>query len=392
MGSLALAIKNRWCTSAERYRERAKIWKEIPRSSLVILMFFIFLLFGTVGLLGTITDFHRIPVWLLATVVLFTGVFAIGYAYVSVRIHWKWIFAIMPFQFLMNWWVNYELRLQPNLGANISAELVTRLTWTTIIAIVFLVASYTLALVFMGKEGKRYFRVHAEVQLAAEIHRALVPPLELRAGEFEIYGISLPSGEVGGDLVDAVVRDGNWIAYVADVSGHGVSSGVLMAMLKSATRMGLRKANTSATNMLNDVNDVFYTLKAPNAFATFASVSCTERGLEVIVAGHLPILHCDGKQVTELDTPGLPLGILPAADFRAAEVELKTGELLAIVTDGLTEVFAKNGDELGVDYVKRTMVGECGRPLPQIATSLMRQAREYGPRSDDQSLLLVRRM
>jgi sigma-B regulation protein RsbU (phosphoserine phosphatase) len=176
------------------------------------------------------------------------------------------------------------------------------------------------------------------------------------------------------------------------VSGHGVSSGVLMAMLKSATRMSLRQ-NSIATKMLSEVNQVFYSLKAPNAFATFAAISCTEQsGLEVLVAGHLPVLHCDGRELTELDTPGLPVGILPDADFRAVTVELSGGDVLAIVTDGLTEVFNSADTELGVAYIKATLLRECDRPLEQIANSLLAQAEQWGPRSDDQSLLLVRRL
>jgi hypothetical protein len=355
-------------------------------------MAFVFLIFATIAMLGTINNFHRVSPSLFATVVLCTGLLAICYAYVFVRHHWAWIFAIMPFSFLLNSQVAHHLALQPNLGANMNHELATRITWTATAAVLCLAGTYTLALLFIGREGKRYFRVHAEVQLAAEIHHALVPAFDLRADDFEIYGVSLPSGEVGGDLVDAVVRDEEWIAYVADVSGHGVSSGVLMAMLKAAMRMGLHQNPASGAHMLNDVNEVFYSLKAPNTFATFASVSCSgQSGTEVIVAGHLPILHCDGKQVTELDTPGLPLGVRPSSNFQAESVLLKSGDLVAIVTDGFTEVFAKNGEQLGIDYVKRTLLDECGSPLPQIANSLMRQAKEYGPRSDDQSLLLLRR-
>jgi serine phosphatase RsbU (regulator of sigma subunit) len=47
---------------------------------------------------------------------------------------------------------------------------------------------------------------------------------------------ALPSGEVGGDLVDVFQTDRGWIAYIADVSGHGVAPGVVMGMVKSAAR------------------------------------------------------------------------------------------------------------------------------------------------------------
>jgi serine phosphatase RsbU (regulator of sigma subunit) len=62
------------------------------------------------------------------------------------------------------------------------------------------------------------------MELAAEIHHILVPAIDTKIGEFEFYGRSVPSGEAGGDLIDVFQNDHGWIAYVADVSGHGVAS------------------------------------------------------------------------------------------------------------------------------------------------------------------------
>ena len=82
----------------------------------------------------------------------------------------------------------------------------------------------------MPREGSRYYKLHTELALARAIHRELVPPISRQIGEYEFRGVSIPSGEVGGDLVDLVDHDEGsaWTAYVTDVSGHGVPSGVLM--------------------------------------------------------------------------------------------------------------------------------------------------------------------
>jgi len=74
----------------------------------------------------------------------------------------------------------------------------------------------------------RYFRTYNEIAMAGEIHRALVPPIQKTIASFEVYGISVPSGEVGGDLVDVTDDGQSWTGYVADVSGHGVSAGLLI--------------------------------------------------------------------------------------------------------------------------------------------------------------------
>ena len=376
------------------FERRRQAYAQIRTSSLAMMLCFAFLVFSALGLLGTSLSTRHIPPLLFWSMVLNYGLFAMIYAYVAIRLHWLLIFAIIPIESVVNWWLEKQALMQPALPMVAHSELISRLDQAVGLACVMIIISYTLVFIVMSREAKRFFKMHAEVELASEIHRALVPLIDMRVGEFEIYGQSLPSGEVGGDLVDAFVRpeDGSWCAYVADVSGHGVSSGVLMAMLKSATRLSLRQ-NHDAGKMLDEVNSVFYSLKAPNTFATLAAISFQESsGLEIVVAGHSPILLSDGGEVRELDTPGLPVGILPDSDFRAIPLELKMGAVLAIVTDGLTEVFNKKGEEVGDAYIREALLTAYTRPLNEIANRLLAEANTWGARSDDQSLLLVRRL
>jgi serine phosphatase RsbU (regulator of sigma subunit) len=98
--------------------------------------------------------------------------------------------------------------------------------------------------------------------LAAEIHRVLVPTIDIKSDGFEFYGRSLPSGEVGGDLVAVFQTDRGWIAYIADVSGHGVAPDVVMGMVKSAARMQLSSTEESAA-LLEHLNSVLIPIKKP---------------------------------------------------------------------------------------------------------------------------------
>jgi phosphoserine phosphatase RsbU/P len=181
----------------------------------------------------------------------------------------------------------------------------------------------------------------ASPRVAAEIHRALVPPIHKTIASFEIYGISIPSGEVGGDLVD-VAEDGRlWTRYVADVSGHGVSAGLLMAMLKTAVRT--RAKNVSSGELLAEVHRALYPLKTPNMFATVAVLQWTGRVFNTALAGHLPLLHYlhSCGEVREYAAPDLPLGVLPEQTFGQTEVACQTGDIFLLLTDGLTEVLTR---------------------------------------------------
>src|SRR5258708_26379048 len=96
---------------------------------------------------------------------------------------------------------------------------------------------------------------------------------------------------MGGALVDLVQDGSKWIGYLADVCGHGVPSGVLMAMVKSALRMRLAISSEPQT-LLEDLNRGISELIAPEMFATVAFVSTRPpNDLHFTTATHLPLTH-----------------------------------------------------------------------------------------------------
>ena len=69
----------------------------------------------------------------------------------------------------------------------------------------------------------------------------------------------------------------------------------------------------------------------------------------------------------------------------------RPGDLFALLTDGLIEVFDRNGNELGFEWAKRVLRETGGQPLSSIADRLLNEARGFGAQLDDQTLLLIRR-
>jgi sigma-B regulation protein RsbU (phosphoserine phosphatase) len=200
---------------------------------------------------------------------------------------------------------------------------------------------------FFQLEGKRYFKAYTEIRLASEIHRALVPSFAMQIGEFELHGVSHPSGEVGGDLVDVISEDNRWFGYVADVSDHGVPAGVLMAMVKSAIRMHWVQGQ-SASSLMEPLNSVIRALKAPKMFVTCAYLqSDGGTSLRFSLAGHLPILHFQAAtgMVAEKSVEDFPLGFFPQPPFEVSKIQCSPGDVLVILTDGLTEVFDRHEKE-----------------------------------------------
>jgi serine phosphatase RsbU (regulator of sigma subunit) len=116
--------------------------------------------------------------------------------------------------------------------------------------------------------------------------------------------------------------------------------------------------------------------------------------LEYSVAGHLPILHVRAAtgEVQEVTTPQIPIGMFEDYRFKSATVACDRGDLLALITDGLTEVFDAQDRELGIDAIKQLLSASAALPLAQIADRVVAIARAHGTQIDDQTLLLIRRL
>jgi sigma-B regulation protein RsbU (phosphoserine phosphatase) len=242
-------------------------------------------------------------------------------------------------------------------------------------------------------EGRRYFRVHAEIELATEIHRVLVPAIDTKIGGYEFYGRSSPSGEVGGDLIDLAGSEDQWVAYVADVSGHGVAPGVVMGMAKSAARM-LLSSGDDTTHLLPRLNEVLYPLKKPDMFVTFCFLARNGVGLRVGLAGHPAILHFSTRtnEVQQLECPNMPLGILPCGDFSSSEIRAEPGDVFALYTDGFLEPANAAGEEFGLARLQAEFQKHGEEPLNAICRPLKESVARHGAQFDDQSLFLIRKL
>jgi len=377
-----------------RWEEHSQTWKMMPVSSSVLFFAGVFCLFASLVLIGSSMNFQSQSVLDLIGSALISGGFAIGWAYAGTRrIIWLF-FVVFLVQAAANFLQAWLSGPHQTLAAN-SQELKHKLQLNGAVSIVLVVAGYTLFILFFNREGARFFRTQTEVRLAGEIHRALVPTKHETIGKVELFGNSIPSGEVGGDLFDIVQSNGGWHAYVADVSGHGVPAGILMSMIKSTASMQLTKLKKPA-DLLTDLNDVLQPFTSPANYLTFAYVGGGDEAdnLNFALAGHLPILHYQRqrKSLTEHSDSNVPIGLFKNQTFVISRLSLLPGDLLAVITDGFTEVFDSKDREIGLDEFKAMLLGCAEKPLPEIYRELRSRTMRFGKQTDDQTMLLIRRL
>jgi hypothetical protein len=247
-------------------------------------------------------------------------------------------------------------------------------------------------LVFAGTEGLASVRMQTELSLAHGIQATLVPTISFRNASFELYGKSIPSTEMGGDLIDVIESDGGLVAYVADISGHGLPAGQLMGMLKTAMRLAVQFRQMPVA-ALESVDRVLPDLKEPEMFATLALLHFGGSSeAEYAVAGHPPILHFrhGSSDTVRLSMEQLPLGMIPGGSYASKRVIYSPRDLFLMVTDGITEVADARDEEFGLTRLQELLTRHATRTLPEIWDLIMRELRQYGLQQDDQSLLLLR--
>ena len=134
-------------------------------------------------------------------------------------------------------------------------------------------------------------------------------------------GVSLASGDVGGDLLDVV--EAQMAGLAMSRTCQATASGrAFMGMVKSAIHMQLQVMHPIDQRVTN-LNTVLLDLKKPEMYVTFAGLQFDGvSGLQFSVAGHPPILHYRASSATvdELSVPQLPVAMFPDRAFVASSV------------------------------------------------------------------------
>jgi serine phosphatase RsbU (regulator of sigma subunit) len=367
----------------------------------------IFLIFGPLGMLFGLV-WTQPAGWLGALIMaVFSGTISLGWSYSFTSRRYWLIAPIILMSFVVPFW------FFPWLGSIGVFDVGTSLTpgWRRVMLSVMIIAGvtagFTLIIMHIRRTERAGERNRAELDLAGQIHRTLVPDVSLRTARLEILGRSIPSAEMGGDLVDVVMplgEDGHVDVYLADVSGHGVKAGIVMGMVKSAIRTRLlgdadpHREPAPLHELLGDLNSVLEKLIAPEMFATFACLRFGSGtgpgadGVEFALAGHLPILHyrAGDQRVFELPNEHLPLGLEPDELFTSAAATAEPGDTFAMFTDGLSETADARGRQLGLAGVRDAFEANATKPLEELFDAVLAAAAAHGTTSDDRTLVLVR--
>jgi len=199
----------------------------------------------------------------------------------------------------------------------------------------------------------------AEMDLARKIQTVLLPP-EPSLPNYQIAGTMIPTDDVGGDYYDVFSTDGGpgWV-LIGDVSGHGVTAGLIMMMVQSAVRTAALRAlggvdQLAPAAVLSHVNACLWNNLQQISGEQYMTITALRfEGGTVTYAGlhqDLLVYRAATGQIDRIETNGVWIGVLEdiSSVLEDSTLELEAGDIVLLYTDGVTEL-SENGKMLGTD-------------------------------------------
>jgi len=248
---------------------------------------------------------------------------------------------------------------------------------------------------------EEHMRMSYALGLAQEVQQSLLPQRDPALAGFDIAGASIYCDETGGDYYDFIQtnREGHagLAVVVGDVSGHGVSSALLMATARALIMLRASMPGEAAS-IINDVNRYLSLDTAHTGnFMTFFYCELTARQTEVrwVRAGHEPALVYDPENdaFDELKGQGMALGLDDAFAYESFQRRMQPGQIIMIGTDGIWEMHNQAGKMFGKEalmQIIRSQQTASARQIVDAVIEALERFRGNEQPEDDVTMVVIK--
>jgi serine phosphatase RsbU (regulator of sigma subunit) len=205
-------------------------------------------------------------------------------------------------------------------------------------------------LVQAEEAGRRY---QQELSIAASIQQRLLAVTIPEVSFARIGGRNMSCKEIGGDFFEAVNTPAGLAVVLADVSGKGVSAALLASTLQGMVYSQLI-SGMPLVEIVAAVNRFFTYKHIGEKYATMIIARLRSDGdLEYVNCGHIPPVWICGTEVLRPSHGNLPVGLLGDATYSSDRCQMRPGDRLILVTDGVTEAENARGDMFDSERLER---------------------------------------
>ena len=249
------------------------------------------------------------------------------------------------------------------------------------------------------REAQKLEIVRHDLEVARSIQQSLLPREPPCIEGFEVAGWNQPAVETGGDYFDwENLPDGRVVISLADVTGHGIGPALLAAVCRAYARSSFSAAKDLPAALAN-INQSLGADLTTGRFATYVAAICCPGcpDVELLSAGHGPLFvySRSDDQFTQMNAHALPLGILPSFQSDPpARLQLRTGDLVVLATDGFFEWENDRGEDFGLGRMREVIRASRDSKPSEIIAKLYQSVSAFsnGTRQqDDLTAVIIKR-
>lgn len=215
---------------------------------------------------------------------------------------------------------------------------------------------------------------------------------------FYIYGKTFPKFFTSGDFFGIFpLKDNRVVITLFDVSGKGLEAGLLAFMLAYYINNELNMTSFTPQIILKKINDICLQIFDELKFVTFSIVllDLLSGSIEYSAAGCPPLFHYkfNEKEIVEIDTLNIPLGIEKDFIYRGKRIDFNKGDTILLYTDGAYEQENRKKQMYGLERLKKSFKKHINKEPKTIVRNLFWELKFFSfivPPVDDTTYLLIR--
>jgi len=245
-------------------------------------------------------------------------------------------------------------------------------------------------------ERKRTQAYERELKMAYDIQMSFLPNVDVKVPGFDIYCMSRPARQVGGDFYNLIPQSSDtFYVVIGDASGKGVPGALLMVLGKTLIDFVAHQEKDPA-EVVSRVNQFVEKISGAGLFITvlFGSIDTERKTLTYVTAGHNPPIRCRNGIVEELDGGrGTVLGCFQEIHFEKKEISLEKGDILIFYTDGLTDVWNDKREKIREEDIWQAVTELKNPTAEEIASKILQTVEEFQGHKeqyDDQTMIVLK--
>ncbi|MDD3169712.1 MAG: SpoIIE family protein phosphatase [Eubacteriales bacterium] len=245
---------------------------------------------------------------------------------------------------------------------------------------------------------RHYEKLKADVEFAKHIQNRALPIDGTYWNALEINSVYHPSEDLGGDLFDVIrMNSSESLIYIADVSGHGITSSLLTIFLRQLVRGRVGERKFDLQGLLDILQKSYNELgvdKEQYLTILFCLYNQETKEATFLNAGHncLPILLKNSGELIEAEVKGMPVcTLMKKSPHIAVTMPVETGDRIILYTDGISEACSEENRLYGAESLIRSIKENSALKGKALARKVIDDAEVFAkkPAMDDMAIIIA---